>query len=268
MKRIYAVIIQVFLLSFALFLLAPFIVISVTSFAKRWFGTAWLPEEFSLEWYSWAWKIAEVPMVMFNSLSISFMAVFISLIIAIPTSWALAKRNIKHKEVWLSLFLLPRMIPPLAFALGIAKVFYAVDLIDTYMGVALAHVTVCAPYCILILTSTFEGLDHRIMDAASVCGATPLQTFFKITLPLTMPGILSAMIFAFTTSYNEFTLTIMTYGPKTMTLPIKTYLAIGDGFWEVASAISIILLVPSLIILFIIQSKLKPEKLMGGFKGI
>jgi putative spermidine/putrescine transport system permease protein len=107
-----------------------------------------------------------------------------------------------------------------------------------------------------------------MLEAASVCGANTLRTFFHIILPQIMPGILSSMIFTFTTSYNEFTLTLMTYGPDTLTLPIRTYLAVGEGYWEVTSAMSVIMVLPSLLILFFIQRQVKPEQLVGGFKGL
>ena len=257
-----------FLSCFAIFIITPFIVIAVTSIGKSWFGKSWLPAAWGWDWYIWAWNLSKIPSIILNTLIITLIAIAISLLVGIPTAWALAKRNVKSKELLLALFLLPRMIPPLAYALGIAKLFYGIGLVDTYLGVGLAHVAVCAPYSILILTTTFENLDDRIIDAAGVCGANHFQTFLKVILPMVLPGILASIIFTFTTSYNEFTLTIMTYGPKTMTLPVQTYLAIGDGYWEVASAISMILLVPSLIVLFIIQRMLKPENLLGGFKGV
>ncbi|MFB0546072.1 MAG: ABC transporter permease, partial [Anaerolineae bacterium] len=118
------------------------------------------------------------------------------------------------------------------------------------------------------LSSTFEGLDERVLEAASVCGANAIRTFFHVILPLILPGIFSSMIFTFTTSYNEFTLTLMTYGPHTVTLPIRTYLAVGEGYWEVTSAMSVVLVVPSLLVLFMIQRQVAPEKLVGGFKGV
>lgn len=260
--------IQVILICFALFITSPFIVIAVTSFGKGWFGKRWLPMEWGFEWYKWAWGLGGIPSAIYNTLVIALVAISVSLIIGIPTAWGLTKRNLKSKEILITILLLPRMIPPLAFALGIAKIFYGLGLIDTHIGVGLSHVAVCAPFSILILATTFESVDDRIVQAASVCGANPVQTFFKVILPMIMPGILASIIFTFTTSYNEFTLTIMTYGPKTMTLPVKTYLAIGDGYWEIASAISMILLVPSLLILFLIQRKIKPENMLGGFKGL
>ncbi|MBC7259014.1 MAG: ABC transporter permease [Chloroflexi bacterium] len=257
-----------FLLCFFLWVTTPFLMILLKSVGRNWFGKLWFPPELTLDWYTWAITVTNIPEVLRNTLVIAGIAVGISTMIAIPTGWALGRRRIPGKEAIMSTILLPRMIPPIAYALGVAQIFYRLHLIDTHLGVAIAHVAICAPYAILVLSSTFEGLDERVLEAASVCGANNLRTFFHITLPLVMPGILSSIIFTFTTSYNEFTLTLMTYGPKTITLPVRTYLAVGEGYWEVTSALSMILIIPSLFVLFMIQRQVQPEKLVGGFKGV
>jgi putative spermidine/putrescine transport system permease protein len=149
----------------------------------------------------------------------------------------------------------------------VARIFYALGLVDTHFGVALAHVAVCAPYAIMVLSATFEGLDERVLEAASVCGAGPVRRFFHVVLPLVMPGILASAIFTFTHSYNEFTLTLLTYGPHTVTLPVRTYLAVGDGYWEITSAMAVLMVAPSLLILALVQRRARPERLVGGFKG-
>jgi putative spermidine/putrescine transport system permease protein len=257
-----------FLLAFLLYMLAPLLIIAVSSVGKSWFGPTFLPEEWGLDWYAWANSIGNIPEVLKNSVVIAAMAVFMSLALALPTGWALGRRKVPVRGLLSALVLLPRMLPPIAFALGVAKLFYAFGLVDTLFGVALAHVTITLPFALLVLSATFAGLDDRLIEAAEVCGSRPWRTFIWVILPLAMPGILSAAIFVFTTSYNEFTLTLLTYGPHTITLPVKTYLVIGDGFVPVASAISMILLVPSLLVLLLIQSQLKPDKLIGGLKGV
>lgn len=257
-----------FLWSFFLWIAAPFVIIFLKSLGRNWFGKKWLPPTFTLDWYRWAVTVANIPRVLSNTLIIAVLAVSVATLIALPTGWALGRRRVPGKELLTSIILLPRMIPPIAYALGIAQVFYRLRLVDTHLGVAIAHVAVCAPYAILVLSSTFEALDERVLEASAVCGASNLRTFFHVTLPLVLPGILSSIIFTFTTSYNEFTLTLMTYGPHTMTLPVRTYLAVGEGYWEVTSAMSIILIIPSLLVLFMIQRQVEPEKLVGGFKGV
>jgi putative spermidine/putrescine transport system permease protein len=255
-------------LSLSLFILAPFLMIALRSMGKGWFGRLWLPPQLTLEWYRWAVEVGNIPEVMKNTLIIGVIAVAVSTVIGIFAGWAFGRRQLPGKEVLMAIILLPRMIPPITYALGVAKIFYALELVDTYLGVALAHVSVCTPYAILVLAATFEGLDERVLEAAGVCGANTIKRFFYVVLPLIMPGILASMIFSFTHSYNEFTLTLLTYGPHTVTLPVRTYLAVGDGYWEITSAMAMIMVVPSLVILALIQRRAKPEKLVGGFKGV
>jgi putative spermidine/putrescine transport system permease protein len=256
------------LVSFTVFIVAPFVMIALRSVGKGWFGRLWLPPQLTLDWYRWAVEVGNIPEVMKNTLIIGVIAVAVSTAIGIFGGWAFGRRKIPGKEVVMAIILLPRMIPPITYALGVAKIFYGMHLVDTYLGVALAHVSVCAPFAILVLSATFEGLDERVLEAAGVCGANTFKRFIYVVLPLIMPGILASMIFSFTHSYNEFTLTLLTYGPHTVTLPIRTYLAVGDGYWEITSAMAVIMVVPSLLILAIIQRRAKPEKLVGGFKGV
>jgi putative spermidine/putrescine transport system permease protein len=242
--------------------------IVLRSVGKGWFGRLWLPPQLTLDWYRWAIEVGNIPEVMKNTLIIGAIAVAISTVIGIFAGWAFGRRHLPGKEILMAVILLPRMIPPITYALGVARIFYTADLVDTYFGVALAHVSVCAPYAILVLSATFEGLDERVLEAAAVCGANTIKRFFYVVMPLIMPGILASMLFSFTTSYNEFTLTLLTYGPHTVTLPVRTYLAVGDGYWEITSAMAVIMVVPSLFILATIQRRAKPEKLVGGFKGV
>ena len=256
------------LVSFTFLILAPFLMIALRSVGKGWFGRLWLPPQLTLDWYRWAIEVGNIPEVMKNTLIIGIIAVVASTVIGIFAGWAFGRRQMPGKEVVMAMILLPRMIPPITYALGVAKIFYTLELVDTYLGVALAHVSVCAPYAILVLSATFEGLDERVLEAAGVCGANTIKRFVYVVLPLIMPGILASMIFSFTHSYNEFTLTLLTYGPHTVTLPIRTYLAVGDGYWEITSAMAMIMVVPSLVILAMIQRRAKPERLIGGFKGV
>jgi putative spermidine/putrescine transport system permease protein len=251
-----------------LLITAPFLMIALRSVGKGWFGRLWLPPQLTWEWYRWAIEVGNIPEVMKNTLIIGAIAVIVSTVIGIFAGWAFGRRQMPGKELLMAVVLLPRMIPPITYALGVAKIFYTLELVDTHVGVALAHVSVCAPYAILVLSATFEGLDERVLEAASVCGANTIKRFFYVVLPLIMPGILASMIFSFTHSYNEFTLTLLTYGPNTVTLPVRTYLAVGDGYWEITSAMAVIMVVPSLVILAMIQRRAKPEKLIGGFKGV
>ena len=256
------------LLSLTLFIVAPFLMIALRSVGKGWFGKLWLPPQLTLDWYRWAVEVGNIPEVMKNTLIIGVIAVVISTAIGVFAGWAFGRRRIPGKELLMAMLLLPQMIPPITYALGVAKTFYTLRLVDTHFGVGLAHVSVCAPYAIMVLSAAFERLDERVLEAAQVCGASPWRSFVHVILPLILPGILASMIFTFTHSYNEFTLTLLTYGPHTVTLPVRTYLAVGDGYWEITSAMAMLMVFPSLLILALILRRVQPEKLVGGFKGV
>ncbi len=131
------------LLSLTLFILAPFMMIVLRSVGKGWFGRLWLPPQLTLDWYRWAVEVGNIPEVMKNTLIIGAIAVILSTVIGIFAGWAFGRRRLPGKEVLMAVILLPRMIPPITYALGVAKIFYTLELVDTHLGVALAHVSVC-----------------------------------------------------------------------------------------------------------------------------
>ena len=118
--------IQTLLLCFALMIFTPFLMIVLRSVGRGWFGRLWLPPELTLDWYRWAVEVTNIVEITKNTLVIALLAVLMSTVIAIPTGWALGRRNIPGRELLMSILLLPRMIPPIAFALGVAQIFYVI----------------------------------------------------------------------------------------------------------------------------------------------
>jgi putative spermidine/putrescine transport system permease protein len=249
-------------------LLLPLLAVVVTSFGLRWFGSRWLPEAWTLRWYRVAAEASNLPDLLANSLLIAALCVVISISIGTPAAWALARRRIRARRFLILLLLLPRTIPPIAVGLGFSQEFYVLGLVDTHIGIALAHSILVVPLVILVMTSAFEGLDERLLEAARVCGASTIQTLWHVIRPLATPGLLVAVLFAFVTSLNEFTLTLLTYGPRTVTLTVQTYLEIDKGFKEIASAVAVFVLVPSLVFLALVQRYIRPESIIGGVKGL
>ncbi|MCP9485043.1 MAG: ABC transporter permease subunit [Gaiellaceae bacterium MAG52_C11] len=256
------------LLSFSLYILGPFAAIMVTAVGQEWFGGRWFPGTWTFKWFTFARSLADLPALLTNSLVIAGLSIVISLAVGLPTAWALAKRQIRARGLLIALILLPRMVPPITIGLGVSREFYNFGLVDTHIGVAFAHSILIIPLVVLIMSATFEGLDDRVLEAARVCGANSFYTLWNVVRPLVMPGLLASALFGLITSLNEFTLTLLTYGPRTITLTVQTYIAISQGFKEVASALSVILIIPSLILLILIQKQIKPENMVGGAKGL
>ncbi|HUZ63662.1 MAG TPA: ABC transporter permease [Acetobacteraceae bacterium] len=257
----------ILLTGFVLFITLPFVMILLEAFGADWFGMQLLPGVWTLKWFRWAAQTVDIGTVLLNTGIIALLATAFSLLLSIPAAWAIARHRLPVKSLLMGAILFPRMIPEITFALGVAKMFYALGLANTYVGIALSHVILAAPFAVLVLTSTFEGLDSRLLEAGAVLGCRPAQLFLRVILPLALPGIVAAALFSFLASYNDFVLTLMVYGPDTVTLPVQTYLSIGNGYTSVASAISVILLIPSVLFLLGLMRMVRPENLLGGLKG-
>ncbi len=258
---------RLLLLAFALFITLPLVMILLEAFGTDWFGTAMLPAHWTLRWFVWAAQTADLVSVMLNTVEIALLATVFTLAIALPGAWAIARYRLPLKSVLIGAILFPRMIPEITFALGVARIFYAIHLTNTAVGIAMAHVILAAPFAVVVLVSSFEGMDSRLLEAGAVMGCGPLSLFRRVTLPLALPGIVAAALFSFLASYNDFVLTLMVYGSDTVTLPVQTYLSLGNGYLSVAGAISTILLVPSLLFLLGMLRMVNPETLLGGLKG-
>ena len=257
----------VLLILFALFIILPFVMIVLQGFGADWFGMELLPKVWTLKWFGWAAETVNIIQVLFNTLIIGAIATFVSLLLSVPAAWAIARRRLPVKSLLMGMILFPRMIPEITYGLGVARIFYALNLTNTYIGIGLAHVILAAPFAVLVLTSTFEGIDDRLLEAGTVFGCSTAELFYRVILPLAVPGIVAAGLFSFLSSYNDFVLTLMLYGSNTVTLPVQTYLSIGNGYIQVASAISMILLIPALLFLVLLLRTVKPENLLGGLKG-
>lgn len=257
----------VLLVSFVLFITLPLVMILLEAFGADWFGVQMLPGRWTLRWFVWAAQTVDLVGVLLNTVEIALFATVFTLAIAIPAAWAIARYQVPLRSFLIGAILFPRMIPEITFALGVARIFYAVHLTNTAIGIALAHVILAAPFAVVVLVSTFEGMDARLLEAGAVLGCGPLRLFQRVTLPLALPGIVAAALFSFLASYNDFVLTLMVYGSDTVTLPVQTYLSLGNGYLSVAGAISTILLVPSLLFLLGMLRMVNPENLLGGLKG-
>ena len=255
------------LLAFVLFITLPLVMVLLEAFGADWFGMRMLPAHWTLRWFVWAAQTVDLVSVLLNTIEIALLATVFTLAIAIPGAWAIARYRLPLKSVLIGAILFPRMIPEITFALGVARIFYAIHLTNTAVGIALAHVILAAPFAVVVLVSTFEGMDPRLLEAGAVLGCGPLSLFRRVTLPLALPGIVAAALFSFLASYNDFVLTLMVYGADTVTLPVQTYLSLGNGYLSVAGAISTILLVPSLLFLLGMLRMVNPESLLGGLKG-
>ena len=260
---------------FIFFLFAPLLSLVIWSVALRWYWPHTLPQEIGFDYWLQALGITKsltlgavnvVPAFLL-SLGIAIIVVIITMAIAIPAGYALAKLKIPAllKGIILILFLLPRAFPQQPVFLNLMLMFNKIGLTGTVLGVIFVHIVVGLVFAVWITASTFSSIPPELEEAARSVGATRLKAFFKVTLPISTPGLIASAVFVFLTSMDEFTGTFWVGLPFVTTLPMTLYSASGSNI-QFASVIAILLLIPSILFMIVIQKFLKAEHL-GGMGG-
>jgi len=260
---------------FIFFLFAPVLSLGIWSVALRWYWPYTLPQKIGFDYWLQALGITKsltlgavnvVPAFLL-SLGIAIIVVVITMAISIPAGYALAKLKIPGflKGIILVLFLLPQAFPQQPVFLNLMLMFNKIGLTGTVLGVIFVHLVVSLVYAVWITTSTFSSIPPELEEAARSVGASRLKAFFRVTLPISTPGLIASAVFVFLTSMDEFTGTFFVGLPFVTTLPMTLYSASGSNI-QFASVTAILLLIPSILFMVLIQKFLKAEYL-GGIGG-
>ena len=248
------------LFAFAIF--GPLANMLLWAVAEVWY----FPHKLPLEWGFSFWQQVFKPrgnamLSLYNSIVIATFTVVVSLAIAIPAGYALARRSLPWRSFILIAFLLPQAFPSVAVYINVARIFYGLGLAGTFIGVILVHTVQGLVFAVWIATAAFAAVDHELEEAARNLGASGLRTFFTVTLPLALPGIMASAIFVFLISLDEFTGTFFVGVPDVVTMPLLLFNASMEGNYQIASITSLLLLVPSVAFMLVIERFLKADVL-------
>lgn len=216
---------------FILFLYAPFFVLGILSFQTGPEGGPQFPIiKWSTYWYRQIFgltppsRIAPLPIgdALVRSLSLAFMTTVVSTVLGVLSAQAFRKR-FRGSGVVFYLIVLGMMVPGVLVGLGMALVANTLGIDRHWWSTAFVlHVVYTFPFAFLVMLAIFNRFDGSVEEAAWSLGVPPIRTFRRVTFPLIFPGVLSAMLFAFTLSYDEFARTLFASGPD-LTLPLAIY---------------------------------------------
>jgi putative spermidine/putrescine transport system permease protein len=216
---------------FLLFLYAPFVVLAILSFQTGPDGGPQFPiVEWSTYWYRHLLgltppsRIAPLPISesLIRSLTLAFMTTVVSTVLGVASAQAFRSRFTGSGLVFY-LIVLGMMVPGVLVGLGMALVANALGIERHWWGTAFVlHVVYTFPFAFLVMLAIFNRFDASVEEASWSLGVSPARTFRKVTFPLIFPGVLSAMLFAFTLSYDEFARTLFASG-RDLTLPLAIY---------------------------------------------
>jgi putative spermidine/putrescine transport system permease protein len=240
----------------------------VDSVGTKWFDT-WLPDGFTTQWYSRAWTEFRLSSVLWVTLEVAVAVVVISVVIGVPASYVLARREFPGKRVLMLLFVLPILVPPITYGIPLATLLYSWHLAGSMTGVILANLVPAVPFVILTMTPFIEQIDPKVEAAARMCGARTGAVFLRILAPLLVPGILAACILVLVRTVGMFELTFLTAGPTSTTLVVSLYDAVfaaGIRANQSVDAMATIYTVSMMVLLIVALRFVNPTQLVTRVK--
>ncbi|GGL79780.1 ABC transporter membrane protein [Deinococcus aerolatus] len=236
----------------------PLALLVLWSVAGRWYYPAALPTEWSLRaWQSVFAPTSQVWSALWGSVWVATVTAVLGTAIALPAARVLGLGQVKKRGRLSALLLAPLVLPSFASVMGIQVMFIRLGLADTRPGVVLAHLIPVVPYAVVLLSGVFGSYDTRLEVVARSLGANRWQVFWRVTLPVVMPGVLVSVLFAFLVSWSEYLLTLIVGGGQVLTLPLLLFSAVQGGDYAITGALSLLYIAPTLLVFALIAPRVQ-----------
>ena len=256
------------------FLIAPIVIIIPLSFNAQDFFT-FTPEMlrldpagFSLKHYHDFFTNPDWQLPLWNSLAIAPVATLIAVALGTLAAIGLSQSHVPFKGAIMAILISPMIVPLIISAAGMYFFYSRVGLQGTYWGVVLAHAALGIPFVIITVTATLVGFDRSLTRAAASLGAGPVRTFFKVQMPLIMPGVVAGALFAFITSFDEVVVVLFLGAPGDKTLPWQMFTGLREQISPTILAAATVLVAISILLLITLELlRRRSERLRGLSPG-
>lgn len=290
LERLWNALFVAFCLAVLLFLILPILIIIPLSFnAEPYFsftkGMLTLdPKAYSLKWYwdlldngtsgrfqpwtsAWlgdVWSNAQWVISIKNSFFIGLLSTLIATVLGTIAALGLTSPHMPQRALITSLLISPMIVPVVITATGAFFFLASIGLVKTYTGVILTHAVLGIPFVIVTVTATLSGFDRNLIRAAQSLGASPTTTFFKVIMPLILPGMISGALFAFVTSFDEVVAVLFIADIDQRTIPRQMWAGIREQISPTILAMATILVAISIGLLTTLELlRRRSERLRG-----
>ena len=265
------------------FLIAPLVAIIPISFSKSPFMIftegmmSWPPdpEAWSLRWYRYMvgictdenlttpcsnkWMVGTV-----NSFFVGFVSTFFATALGTLAALGLSRPHMPYKALIMSILISPMIVPLIITAAGMFFFYAKINLVYTFTGIILAHIALSTPFVVITVTATLVGFDMNMVRASQSLGARPIRTFFKVIMPLILPGVISGALFAFITSFDEVVIVMFMASLDQLTIPKQMWAGIRQEISPVILCMATCLVVLSIFLLTTVELlRRRSEKMRG-----
>jgi putative spermidine/putrescine transport system permease protein len=238
------------------FLLVPILAIVPLSFSASSFLVYPIPA-WSTKWYENLFTSAEWIRAAKNSFIIAPLATVIATVLGTLAAVGLVRTTFPLKGLLMGVLIAPMIVPIVVVGVSTYLFFANIGLADTYTALILVHAALGAPFVLTTVLATLQGFNQNLVRASLSLGEGPLRTFFRVTLPVIAPGVISGALFAFATSFDEVVVILFLAGPEQVTLPRQMFTGIRENITPTIAAVA------TLLILFTTSLLLTLEWLRG-----
>ena len=265
------------------FLIAPLVAIIPISFSQSPFMVftegmmSWPPgpEAWSLRWYRYMvgictdenlttpcsnkWMIGTV-----NSFFVGFVSTFFATALGTLAALGLSRPHMPYKALIMSILISPMIVPLIITAAGMFFFYAKINLVYTFTGIILAHIALSTPFVVITVTATLVGFDMNMVKASQSLGARPIRTFFKVIMPLILPGVISGALFAFITSFDEVLIVMFMASLDQLTITKQMWAGIRQEISPVILCMATCLVALSIFLLTTVELlRRRSEKMRG-----
>jgi putative spermidine/putrescine transport system permease protein len=253
-----------------IFLITPILIIIPLSFNAEPYFTftramlTFDPDGYSLRWYRDFWNSASWQASIRNSFIIAIGATIVSTTLGTLAALGLSRSHMPFRAAIMGILISPMIVPLIISAAGMFFFYSKINLAQTYLGIILAHAALGTPFVVITVTATLSGFDHSLTRAAASLGADPTTTFFKVTMPLILPGVISGALFAFITSFDEVVVVLFLASVEQRTIPREMWSGIREAISPTILAVATILILISVLLLLSLELlRRRNERLRG-----
>ncbi len=226
------------------------------------------PAGFSLRHYQDPFASADWQNALWNSFRIAPVATLIAVILGTLAAVGLSQSHVPFRGAIMAILISPMIVPTIIAAAGMYFFYSRIGLQGTYWAVVLAHAVLGIPFVIITVTATLVGFDRSLIRAAASLGANPVTTFFKVQMPIILPGVISGALFAFITSFDEVVAVLFVGSASQKTLPWQMFIGLREQISPTILAVATILITISVVLLTMLELlRRRSEKLRGVAPG-
>ncbi len=246
-----------------LFLISPILAIMPLSFNSDTYFTYPMPG-FSLRWYEDFFGNERWQKALRTSIVLALGTTVLATTLGTLAALGLARANLPARATIMAILISPMIVPVIISAIGMFFFYARWGLAGTMVGLILAHTALATPFVVITVTATLSSFDKTLMRAGESLGASPRTVFFRVVMPLILPGMISGALFAFVTSFDEVIVVLFVAGPEQNTLPRQMFSGIRELISPTITAAASVLIVFSTAMLLIVEMlRRRSERLRG-----